>query len=95
VLRYTSGTEGSCVKMASKSLVYPSMTIKPVVIDLGKTKASRIKDLKRGEGKLMQEVCDVADQVRASLGADAANKELIPIVLVYKKKTRRRNAFGF
>ena len=81
--------------MATKSLVIPATTLKPVVIDLGKTKAKRIKDLKRGGGRLMQEVMEATNQIRASFGEQATNVEFIPIVLVYKKKSRRRNPFGF
>ena len=63
--------------------------IAPVIIDLGKVKKKRIKDLKRGRGRLRSEVAEVLSQVQASLGDDAANKQLIPVVLIYKKKNRR------
>lgn len=64
--------------------------IAPIIIDLGKEKKGRIKDLKRGGGRLMAEVAAVINQVQAGLGDDAGNKQLVPIVLVYKKKNRRR-----
>lgn len=69
----------------------------PVVVDLGKTKRSRIKALKRGRGRLMEEVAEVVEDVRGEMGAAADGKHFIPIVLVYKRKTRRkgRGLFGF
>ena len=63
--------------------------IAPVIIDLGKEKKGRIKDLKRGRGRLLAEVAAVLNEVRASLGDDAGNKQLVPVVLIYKKKNRR------
>ncbi len=68
--------------------------IAPIVIDLGKKKKGRIKDLKRGGGRLMAEVAGVLSQVQAGLGDDAGNKQLVPVVLIYKKKTRRRKNKG-
>lgn len=78
---------------AVPALAEPSV-VAPVVVDLGKTKASRIKDLKRGGGKLVEEVQYAANQVMASFGDSAKGKVFVPIVLVYKKKSRRRNPFA-
>jgi hypothetical protein len=68
--------------------------IAPVIIDLGREKKGRIKDLKRGRGRLMAEVAAVLNEVRAGLGDDAGNKQLVPVVLIYKKKNRRRGRNG-
>lgn len=70
--------------------------IAPVIIDLGKEKKGRIKDLKRGRGRLLAEVAAVLNEVRASLGDEAGDKQLVPVVLIYKKKTRKggRNRGG-
>jgi hypothetical protein len=68
----------------------------PVVVDLGKARRSRIKDLKRGRGRLMEEVDEVVDDVRAEMGAAAEGKHFIPIVIVYRRKRRKgRGMFGF
>jgi hypothetical protein len=64
--------------------------IAPVIIDLGKEKKGRIKDLKRGRGRLMAEVAAVLSEVRAGLGADADSKQLVPVLLIYKKKGKKR-----
>lgn len=64
--------------------------VTPIIIDLGKKKRKRIKDLKRGRGKLMTEVANVMAEARMSLGNDADGKELIPVVLIYRQKRRRK-----
>ena len=60
----------------------------PIVIDLGKKKKKQIKALKRGEGELAAEVQSAIADVKQNLGAESANKELIPVVVVYKKKPK-------
>ena len=67
--------------------------IMPIVIDLGKTKRKRIKALKRGQGPLMQEVASVVNETRARIG-DTVDKELVPIVLIYRRSGRRRDGGG-
>ena len=63
----------------------------PIVVELGKQRKRRIRDLKRGRGKLMDEVADVIDQVKTDLGDEAAGKVVVPIVVVYRKKSKRKN----
>lgn len=66
--------------------------ITPIIVDLGKTKAKRIKQLKKGRGELMEEVIDVLDEVVEALGDEVNGKSLVPIILVYeKKKKKKRN----
>lgn len=68
--------------------------VAPVIIDLGKEKKGRIRDLKRGQGRLAAEVAAVLGEVRAGLGDEANNKQLVPVILIYKKKRRSRNGRG-
>lgn len=72
------------------ALTERDLVVPPIVVELGKTKRSRIKDLKRGRGKLVDEVQDVMTRVRDDLGPSADGKHLIPIVIVYKRKTKKR-----
>jgi len=65
-------------------------TIAPIVLDLGKKKKKLIKELKRGEGKLMEDVAQAVEEVRANLGTHASGKDLIPVVIVYERKRRAR-----
>ncbi len=61
----------------------------PIVVDLGKTKAKQIKRLKRGEGRLMEEVVEVMDEIVEALGEEVDGKTLVPIVIVYEKKPKQ------
>lgn len=62
----------------------------PVVLDLGKTKKKLIRALKRGEGRLMEDVAEAMEAVRSNLGSELEGKALIPVVIVYQRKTSRR-----
>lgn len=62
----------------------------PVVVDLGKVRKKRIKQLKKGRGKLFADVSETVDEVIEGLGADASGKEIVPIVVVYKQKSKKR-----
>jgi hypothetical protein len=66
----------------------------PIILDLGKTKRKNIKDLKQGRGKLLGDIEDAMKEVSTSLGDQADGKHLIPVVLVYRKKAKRRRG-GF
>ena len=66
--------------------------ITPIIIDLGKEKPGRIKDLKRGRGKLMAEVAAVINEAQMNLGVDANNKEIVPVILIYRKKRKRKRS---
>jgi hypothetical protein len=56
----------------------------PIIIDLGKQKRARIKQLKQGHGPLL-------NQVRAAGQLDGANGDsVIPVVILYEKKKRKR-----
>ena len=64
--------------------------VAPIVVDLGKKRRRAIKALIRGEGRLLDEVEQVTGEIRAELGKDAEAAEIVPIVLVYRRKTKRR-----
>jgi hypothetical protein len=69
-----------------------SGTLQPVIIDLGKTKQKKIKDLKRGRGELLEKI----DQIVAEAGAQAgADKEILPVVILYRKKAKRGGGMLF
>lgn len=61
----------------------------PLVVDLGKHKRKRIKDLRRGRGKLMDEVSDVLIQLRSE-GVVAGSTQ--PVVVVVREKRRSRSS---
>jgi hypothetical protein len=67
----------------------------PIVIDLGKERPKKIKALKKGRGKLWDEVLDVLDEVKVGLGEEADGKTLVPVIMIYRKKYARRRARNF
>lgn len=76
--------------MAEETKPTSAEMTQPVIIDLGKQRPGTLRELKNGEGKLWDEVLDVADEVKEMLGADAEGKVLIPIVMIYQKKSATR-----
>jgi len=69
--------------------------ISPVVINHGKQGRKAVKRLKRGEGTLLQEVEEIVELAKTDLGPQATGKTIVPVVMVYKQKTRRkRGGFG-
>jgi hypothetical protein len=62
----------------------------PIIVDLGRQRASRLADLKEGEGELWDEVLDVIAEVKDMLGAEADGKVLLPVIMIYEKTSRRR-----
>ncbi len=67
----------------------------PIIIDLGKQKPGSIKDLKKGEGKLWDEVLGVVDEVKDRLGDEAGGKVFVPVIMVYQRKQKRRRMNRF
>ncbi|HMV68490.1 MAG TPA: hypothetical protein PKA64_16695 [Myxococcota bacterium] len=58
-----------------------------VVVDLGKHKRKRIKQLRKGEGSLTDDVREAIEELReaGTIGADA-----VPVVFVVKEKQSDR-----
>lgn len=67
-----------------------NQTAQPIVIDLGKVKKKKIRQLKRGCGRLTEEVQRVVAEVGASLGEAADGKLLVPLVVVYQQKRKKK-----
>lgn len=61
----------------------------PIILDMGKTKRRRVRQLKRGRGRLLDDVQDAVQQVSAEMGEQANGKQLVPVVLIYRKKRKR------
>jgi phenylpyruvate tautomerase PptA (4-oxalocrotonate tautomerase family) len=56
----------------------------PVILDVGKQRKKKIKQLKRSEGSLAEEVLQV---VAEAAGQDPS---VIPVVLVFEQKPKKR-----
>lgn len=66
----------------------------PLIVNMGKQRRKRIKDFKRGRGKLVRTVQEVLEEVRDQLGPDAKDKLLVPIVVLFERKQRKRRRKG-
>ena len=76
-------------KMATATATHTTTTL-PIVVDLGKKSRKQIKSLKRGKGKLMNDVAAAMEEVKTNLGPEAVGKEFVPVVIIYRKKDRGR-----
>jgi hypothetical protein len=76
--------------MAEETVTTSTEMTQPIIIDLGKQKSRAIKNLKKGEGRLWDDVLDVVEEVKDMLDTDADGKVLVPIVLIYRERSRRR-----
>jgi hypothetical protein len=65
----------------------------PIVIEAGKVRRKLVRQLKRGRGRLADEVAQAVAEVHASFGEEADGKEFVPVVLVYRRKRKRRGGF--
>jgi len=64
----------------------PVNSAPPVVLDLGKQRRKRVKQLRRGEGRLMEEVNASIEELRTA-GAIAADAQ--PVVIIVREKRRK------
>ena len=62
----------------------------PIVVDLGKRRRKHIKQLGDGVGPIARDVAEVLAHLKAELSAELDGQPLVPIVLIYRKKARRR-----
>jgi len=70
-----------------------SAKVRPIIIDLGRTSGKKVKQLKRGEGIYHTEVESAIAQVQSQLGSELDGKELLPVVIIYEKKPKRKTIF--
>jgi hypothetical protein len=69
--------------------------LRPILIDLGSRSKKAIKELKRGEGPLLEEVEDALEEVRQSLG-EQYKGNLLPVLVIYRQKQKpEAGAFPF
>jgi hypothetical protein len=62
-------------------------TKNPIVVDLGKKRRKLVKELRRGSGKLMDDVQDTLQELR-SAGSVAANAQ--PVIVIVRERSRSR-----
>jgi len=66
----------------------------PIIMEIGKAKKKDIRDVSRGQGKIMGDLQDAMSEVTSSLGEQADGKQFVPVVLVYRKKSRSKRKGG-
>ena len=64
-----------------------------VIVDLGSRSKKSIRRLKDGQGKLMVEVERAVEQVRSGLPDHDKNKQIIPVLVIYRKKRKKGTSF--
>jgi hypothetical protein len=70
----------------------------PIIINMGKQKRKRIKRLLSGRGKLWNEIEGVIEEVGSQLDDELEGKTLVPLIMVYRRRPKRKRArgiFGF
>ena len=58
----------------------------PVIVDLGKHRRKQIKRLRRGEGKLMDDVNNTLEEMRTAGTLSAASQ---PVVIIVRQRRRK------
>jgi uncharacterized protein DUF6200 len=81
-----TGRSDSSPRPANTSTISP-----PIVLDLGKQRRKRVKELRRGEGRLMDEVNASIEELRTA-GALAADAQ--PVVVIVREKRRKTRLPG-
>lgn len=67
----------------------------PIIVDLGKVGRKQIKKLKQGRGPLAMEVDEVIEALRRELGEETAGKEIVPVVLLYRRKRKKKKLWNW
>lgn len=62
----------------------------PIVVDLGKVKRRHATALRDGDGPLLDEVEQVVDAVRKSVGEEVDGAKILPVVVLYRVKPKRK-----
>ena len=70
------------------------VSVQPIILDAGRRTRRMIKALKRGRGRLMDEVEEVIREYRARLSTDIENVQLVPLIMLYRTKVQRRSRPG-
>ena len=77
---------GAAKEFGATTAVGGQTTADPLIVDLGKHKRKQIKQLRRGRGRLLDEIKSSIEELRTT-GNVAAGAQ--PIVIVVREKRRR------
>ena len=74
--------------MELRQPTFPNDSIEaPIVVNLGKAKRKQIKRLKKGKGRLMEEIQLTVEMYKKEQAA--VGREVVPIVFFCREKSRR------
>jgi hypothetical protein len=62
----------------------------PVIVDLGKKRRKLVKKLRRGSGRLMDDVQNTLEELR-SAGSVSANAQ--PVIVIVRERRRSRDKY--
>jgi hypothetical protein len=79
----TTGTPVAAADKAETSKARPE----PIVLDLGKKKRKAIRRLRKGKGRLMEQILDTHAQLSSSGVCEPSAQ---PVVVVVRQKPKRR-----
>jgi len=88
-----TATAGESSSKGSKASVEEA-TGHMLVVDLGKASGSRVRKLRKGGGRLMQDVADAVAELRRSAALPEHSHPVV-VVVERKRKRRRRLPFGW
>jgi hypothetical protein len=66
----------------------------PIILNMGKQKRKRIRNLMKGKGRLWDEVEGVIDEVSIMLEDELDGKTIVPLIMVYRRKPKRKQGRG-
>ena len=61
-------------------------TLAPVVLDLGKRRRKQVKQLRRGEGKLLDDINGAVEELRTAGTLSALSQ---PVIVIVREKARK------
>jgi len=70
----------------------PEEGVVPVVIDLGRKSRKLVRRMRRGKGKLMNDIMDSIEELKEN---GEISKDAQPVIVVVRQKRRKRKGFPF
>jgi hypothetical protein len=67
-----------------------SSELTPFVVKMGKVKRRKAKQISRGKGPLLEHVARAVEFAKENLGPAGQEQVLVPIVILYEKKRKKR-----
>lgn len=80
-----SSTPSEAIRSAAAATLAPS---EPVILDLGKQSRKQVKRLRRGDGKLMDDINDAIAELRTAGTVGATSQAVVIVVREKRRKTK-------